>query len=123
MTRWIGISLGDVTGIGPEVTLKTLATLPAEEDTRFLLIGDAGHIHTLNKRLGLDIPLKPFSSKEAEGHFFITDPQTEPLPAQMEPGSPLAARAAVDWLREGAQRCLSGELGAMVTAPVNKHSI
>ena len=27
MTRWIGITLGDVTGIGPEVTLKALAAL------------------------------------------------------------------------------------------------
>ena len=25
MTGWIGISLGDVTGVGPEVTLKALA--------------------------------------------------------------------------------------------------
>jgi len=123
MTRWIGISLGDVTGIGPEVTLKTLAAFPAEEDTRFLLIGDAAHIHALNRQLGLNLPLKPYSSKEAGGHFFITDPRTEPLPAQMETGSSLAARAAVDWLREAAQGCLRGELGAMITAPVNKHSI
>ena len=31
MTGWIGISLGDITGIGPEVTLKALA-LEAQAD-------------------------------------------------------------------------------------------
>jgi 4-hydroxy-L-threonine phosphate dehydrogenase PdxA len=40
MTRWIGITLGDVTGIGPEVTLKALAADAADDDTRYLLIGD-----------------------------------------------------------------------------------
>ena len=40
MKNWIGISLGDITGIGPEVTLKALASeLPADE-ARYLLIGD-----------------------------------------------------------------------------------
>ena len=39
---WIGISLGDVTGIGPEVALKTLASEAESSDTRFLLIGEPG---------------------------------------------------------------------------------
>jgi hypothetical protein len=40
MTGWIAISLGDITGIGPEVTLKALAAEDASDDLRFLLIGD-----------------------------------------------------------------------------------
>jgi len=38
-------------------------------------------------------------------------------------GSPVAARAAIAWLRDGAERCLRGELDALVTAPVNKEAI
>jgi 4-hydroxythreonine-4-phosphate dehydrogenase len=38
-------------------------------------------------------------------------------------GSPAAARAAVAWVREGAERCLRGQLDALVTAPVNKEAI
>jgi 4-hydroxy-L-threonine phosphate dehydrogenase PdxA len=52
MTRWIGITLGDVTGIGPEVTLKALAAEPAIDETRYLLIGDEGHLQQLNEKLG-----------------------------------------------------------------------
>jgi 4-hydroxythreonine-4-phosphate dehydrogenase len=38
-------------------------------------------------------------------------------------GSPAAARAAVAWVRDGAERCLREELDALVTAPVNKEAI
>ena len=48
MSNWIGITLGDVTGIGPEVTLKALAAEGPADDTRYLLIGDAGHARRLN---------------------------------------------------------------------------
>ena len=38
-------------------------------------------------------------------------------------GAPAAARAAVAWVREGAERCLCRQLDALVTAPVNKEAI
>jgi 4-hydroxythreonine-4-phosphate dehydrogenase len=41
----------------------------------------------------------------------------------LSPGAPEAARAAVNWLQEAAQRCLRGELSGMVTAPVSKAAI
>jgi 4-hydroxythreonine-4-phosphate dehydrogenase len=54
---------------------------------------------------------------------FIASPSAEALPADLMEGSPAAARAAVAWLADGAQRCLRHELDALVTAPVNKESI
>jgi 4-hydroxythreonine-4-phosphate dehydrogenase len=38
-------------------------------------------------------------------------------------GSPAAARAAVAWLTDGAQRCLSQETDALVTAPLSKEAV
>jgi 4-hydroxythreonine-4-phosphate dehydrogenase len=71
----IGITLGDVAGIGPEIVVKALAS------------------GRLNKRFDYEV---------------IGDPHTE-------------RRAdAVDWVVQGARRCLSGELTALVTAPVSK---
>jgi len=123
MTGWIAISLGDVTGIGPEVTLKALAAEAEQDDTRYLLIGDSGYTAALYERLGLQLPLQPFSEFSAEGRFFVHNPLREPLPPGLEPGSPAAARAAVAWLTDGAQRCLSHETDALVTAPLNKAAI
>jgi 4-hydroxythreonine-4-phosphate dehydrogenase len=120
---WIGISLGDVTGVGPEVTLKAIAAEATADDTQYLLIGGEKVVRELNASSGLNLPLKTFSRYSDGGKFFTTDSLTEPLPQNLPTGSPLAADAAVAALREGGQRCLRGELAALVTAPVNKESI
>jgi 4-hydroxythreonine-4-phosphate dehydrogenase len=123
MKNWIGITLGDITGIGPEVTLKALAAESVADDTRHLLIGDEGYVRRLNEKLETNLPLEKFSSYDAAGKFFITRPFAEPLTENLPAGSPAAANAAVASLRNGAKRCLRGELDAVVTAPVNKEAI
>ena len=62
MTGWIGIALGDLTGIGPEVTLKALAGLEVADSHRYLLIGDVPFIQRENQRLGLNLPFHPYGS-------------------------------------------------------------
>ena len=94
MTGWIAISLGDVTGIGPEVTLKALAAEADRDNTRYLLIGDSAYTAAAYERLDLNFPLQPFSEFGATGRFFLHDPSDEPLPPGLEAGSPAAARAA-----------------------------
>jgi 4-hydroxythreonine-4-phosphate dehydrogenase len=123
MTRWIGITLGDVTGIGPEATLKALAAEPADDETRYLLIGDAGHLQRLNEKLGTRLPLEKFSGYKTAGKVFVTQPFAEPLPENLPAGSPAAANGAMAALKNGARRCLRHELDALVTAPVNKEAI
>src|SRR5580700_3754049 len=123
MTGWIAISLGDVTGIGPEVTLKALAAEAEQDDTRYLLIGDSEHTAALYEKLGLHFPLQPFAEFGAQGRFFLHNPLSEPLPPGLEAGSPAAARAALAWLTDGAQRCLNHEIDALVTAPLNKEAV
>jgi 4-phospho-D-threonate 3-dehydrogenase / 4-phospho-D-erythronate 3-dehydrogenase len=123
MTGWIGISLGDVTGIGPEVTLKALALEAPADNTQYLLIGDAEQTRCLNEQFGLKLPLQSYSSQDQPGRFFLCQPLSDPLPADLMEGSPAAARAAIAWVRDGAERCLRGQLDALVTAPVNKEAI
>ena len=119
----IGISLGDITGIGPEVTLKALAVEAQAGDTHYLVIGDEGHLRRLNQQLGLNLPLQNPGGPDRDGRISFCDPLPEPLPPELLEGSPAAARAAVAWLKEGAERCLRQELDALVTAPVSKQSI
>jgi 4-hydroxythreonine-4-phosphate dehydrogenase len=119
----IGIALGDVTGIGPEVALKAIAAETAGDPTQYLLIGDSARVRRLNEQLRLSLDLHDYADKSAGGKIFLHDPLREPLPQNLPPGSPVAARAGIAWLRDGAQRCLRGELDALVTAPVNKESI
>lgn len=116
----IGITLGDVTGIGPEVTIKALAQWPAP-DFRCLIIGDVARLKALNDRLRLGVKLEPFESWEKPGQFFVLERSL--LPEKLPQGDALAAEAALAWLDEGVDRCLKGELDGIVTAPVNKEAI
>ena len=121
--NFIGISLGDVTGIGPEVALKAAAAESGRDDAKYLFIGDETLLQRLNQKLALDLPLKRFANRHEGGRFFTSNPLSEPLPENLPAGSALAANAAVVALRDGGQRCLRGELAALVTAPVNKEVI
>jgi len=118
----IGITLGDVTGIGPEVTLKALAKEFTADDARYLIIGDAGWLRRTNEQLQLKLSLEDFG-KNPSARISVFNPLADPLPSDLVPGSPGAARAAVAWLKEAAERCLRHELQAMVTAPVSKENI
>ena len=123
MSRWVGISLGDVTGIGPEVALKAIAAEAPKDDTKYLLIGDTACALRLNQKLALNLSLEKFSGYDGAGRVFTTRPFAEPLPESLPAGSPVAANAAMASLRDGARRCLRRELNAIVTAPVNKEAI
>ena len=122
-TRRVGIPLGDATGIGPEVALKAVAAEAKKDDAKYLFIGDEGVLQRLNQKLSLEIPLRKFSASVQDGKFAFVNPPGRPLPENLPAGSPLAANAAIASLRDGAERCVRGELDAIVTAPVNKQAI
>jgi 4-hydroxythreonine-4-phosphate dehydrogenase len=128
MNGWIGISLGDVTGIGPEVALKAVdaeATSDAEAgcDVKYLFIGDSEYLAKLNEKLSINLPLRGFSNYDNAAKFFTFDPSFEFLPKKLLKSSSVVANFAVAALRDGGERCLRGELTALITAPVNKESI
>lgn len=116
----LGISLGDPTGIGPEVALKALAALPATE-TRYLLIGDAELANELNRRLQLGLSWQPFKPRDQQERILFLH---SPAPTSgMTKGSAEAARAALSWLRQGTQLALERKIDALVTAPLNKEAV
>lgn len=130
----IGISIGDVTGVGPEVALKAVAAESKNDQAQYVFIGDESHVRRLNKKLPKPLPLAtlPNSGHPTDpgmGHwrpgcrFFIANPLMKPLPVKLPAGSTVAAKAAMAALRHGAEQCLAGEMAALITAPVNKEAI
>jgi 4-hydroxythreonine-4-phosphate dehydrogenase len=110
----IAIALGDPTGIGPEISLKAIAAELTRDDESYLLIGDEELVLRLNEVLGTRLPFG--------GRARVVDPGAK-LANSLSAGAPEAARAAVSWLKHGAELCLRGEASALVTAPVNKETI
>lgn len=104
----IAIAIGDVTGIGPEVTLKALVAELTRDDFRYVLIGNGDLLHSLG------LPKNP--------RVEIHDPGIS-LPRSLSFGDPLAAKAAMACLKAGAELCLQGKAKALVTAPVSKEAI
>jgi 4-hydroxy-L-threonine phosphate dehydrogenase PdxA len=102
MTKWIGIALGDVTGIGPEVALKALARSLGDSSVGYVLIGDAALITRLNVSLGLKLSVKRgFPNLDAPAGIYVHNSISAPVPQNLSTGSEYAARAAVEWLKEG----------------------
>ena len=121
MKGWLGITLGDPSGIGPEVALKALAR--TEQDRfKYLLLGDADVITSVSKSSGVQLPLSSFQSYQQTGRFFYLQAGAG-LPADLACGSRVAAEGAMAALTEGARRSIAGELDGIVTAPVNKEAI
>src|ERR1043165_9175447 len=98
----IGITLGDVTGIGPEVTLKALAKEASSDDAQSLIIGDADCVRRTNEQLQLKLTVGDYRDKNSSARISVYNPQPESLSADLVPGSPAAARAAVSWVKEAA---------------------
>lgn len=122
--QYIGILLGDVTGIGPEVAFKALACAMSEDETVYVVIGDAGVARLYCGLLGYEGDLPLWSQRdEIPSRLYLQSPEVDPLPEELEQAGPEAARAAMAYLREGARLCLEGELDGIVTAPVSKESI
>ena len=86
--RIVGICIGDVTGIGPEVALKAVAEEAQVEDGfKYVLIGDVDHLENLNESLRLKLTL-------GKGKILARNPRKERLPERVEQGSKVAADAA-----------------------------
>ena len=93
MKRKIGICLGDVTGIGPEVTLKALAAEAQSGEVAYVLYGDAGHILKTNERLGLGLKFSKSAPGDQNSGLTICEPLAS-LPAELAPGASAAAHSA-----------------------------
>jgi 4-hydroxythreonine-4-phosphate dehydrogenase len=109
----LGVTLGDPSGIGPEVALKALAAQP-EDNFQYVIFGDSGVVERVNRDLRLGLS---FGKRFSVEH---TGPQ---VPIELTCGSRIAAESAMAALQAGAESSLRGEIAGIVTAPVNKESI
>jgi 4-hydroxythreonine-4-phosphate dehydrogenase len=117
----LAIALGDPTGIGPEVALKAIAAELPRDAERYLLIGDVRLVRELNASLKLGLDIK--ESTGGSARILVESRVPEKFEGEVPSGAPEAARAAITWLKHGAQLCLQNETSALVTAPVNKEAI
>jgi 4-hydroxythreonine-4-phosphate dehydrogenase len=127
----LALTQGDPAGIGPEILLKLLASSPAPESWRPILVAERAALEALRPSLP-GFPwdrLRYFSGPEIEEGDFIPDfiPVLDPVGDRrtVSPGTsgPADAAGAMAALDAGIALVRSGAADALVTAPVSKESI
>ncbi|MFT3973371.1 MAG: 4-hydroxythreonine-4-phosphate dehydrogenase PdxA [Amaricoccus sp.] len=117
--RPIVITMGDPSGVGPEVTVKALAALDPAERRDFAVVGDSAVLARAMAASGLDLPL---TAPGGDG-IGVIDVPVAGLPDRFGVLSPRCGEAvfqyistAVDWARDG-------RAAGIVTAPINKEAL
>lgn len=121
--RIFGITLGDVSGVGPEVLLKGF--LEGLTPKRFVVYGDAEPLRFACDKLGLQVPVRTIQEIEeaAAGAFNLVDFQllkkTDWTPCRI---SPIAGAAALKYVAQATRHALEGKIAGIVTLPMNKEA-
>ena len=107
MSIRIGITCGDINGIGPEIALKAISSTPWKNDVEFTFIGP--------EKFPMFGKIKAaFSTHWNVGLNEV--PSLGNITAE-------ASMTAVAAIERGVQGCLAGELDAIVTAPICKEGL
>ncbi|MBI3755076.1 MAG: 4-hydroxythreonine-4-phosphate dehydrogenase PdxA [Deltaproteobacteria bacterium] len=113
MKPTIAITMGDPTGVGPEVILKAVSDKNIRRLCNPVIIGDEAVL----KHLILNLKFKISNLK------FIN--LSNLTPKKLKPGKPdkTCAKAMMAYIREAVRMALNGDVDAIVTGPISKEAI
>src|ERR1043166_7336522 len=123
----VGITMGDPSGIGPEVVLKAVAEAEVRDVCQPVIIGDAQLLAHNARRLDLqcgydivrrDEELPPHANEPIIYHL-------NNIQGHIEPGieSGAAGKAAAQYIEAAVELCAAGTIEAIATAPINKRAL
>lgn len=128
MRPTIGITLGDVAGIGPEIILKALRKPKIYEVSKPVVIGDARRLQKALEIVGgWDQTIHPIQ-EITEARFVygtVNCLDMRFLPGNLAFGkiSPEAGNAAYHYIAKAVELAKIGEIDAICTAPLNKKAL
>ena len=109
----IAITMGDPSGIGPEVTLKALASSKISGLANFLLIGDGFIVKKACRDMGLRLNKAKLLDLSNAGRGSFSYGKI----------SASSGKAALQYIDRAIELFGAGEADAIVTAPINKSSV
>lgn len=114
MLPTIALTIGDPSGIGPEVVVKALSDPELAKIAHWIVIGDSRVLRLAEQVTGLTSSAA--NIREVRSPENLDDFAFGKLDAE-------CGRAAVEYVRVATEMCLSKEADAMVTAPLNKKAV
>jgi 4-phospho-D-threonate 3-dehydrogenase / 4-phospho-D-erythronate 3-dehydrogenase len=124
----IGITMGDPTGVGPEIILKALSSEAPFQFCRPIVLGDGGVLLYTANRLGIHPVIEEITEIPESGYgparLFVSSISHLDA-ASLTFGRPdrECGEAMVRYVEEGVRRIRRGTLQALTTCPINKQAI
>lgn len=124
----IAVTMGDPSGIGPEIVAAAVADPAVAAVARPLVVGDRGALERGISVAGVSLTIETLAGAPPAvprpGVLYLRE-ITRLSPEDMVYGRPTSAAgdASFRYIREAAGLCLEGGAAAMATAPINKESM
>lgn len=119
----LALSIGDPSGIGPDLALLLWSQRHQLNVPEFLVLGDVKQLRLRAKHLQLNVPIEisnPASAKTDFQHFLPVQPLQNKLIENI--GVPITKNAAgiIEAIEQAVQLTLDGQTSAVVTCPISK---
>ena len=134
LTRPLALTMGDPAGIGPEIIARAFCDSPAEL-AGCVVVGDVVTLRRAAQLVGTgragSSGAMPVAQLDAAADWQAVPPRCMPVLQKCELAalvpygrvSALAGKAAADCIVWAARAALSGEVAALVTAPIHKEAL
>ena len=124
----IGITMGDPTGIGPEIIVKALATGEVFRVCRPIVFGDREVLVKTIERLGQSASVEVIEAIPKEGPLplkilLVSLSKLNAASLRFGKPDPECGEAMVRYIKEAVKWLLDGKLDAMTTCPISKEAI
>ena len=121
----VGISVGDINGVGIEVILKTFEDKRMLEFCTPLLFGSSKVISTHKKILNIETNIHDIKSIDQikEGQINLLNIWNEDVTLEIGNATKIGGQYAFKSLNEATKSLKRGEVDLLITAPINKETI
>src|SRR6478752_2540359 len=118
----VAVTLGDPAGVGPEVIVKALATLPEIERRDFVIVGNTEALERANRSAETGLRFAPAGSA-GEGLIAVDEVDLGAVLPEIGKVSSVAGDVPVRYITRAVELAMSGETDIIVTAPINKEAM
>ncbi|MCG7344834.1 4-hydroxythreonine-4-phosphate dehydrogenase PdxA [Sporosarcina sp. ACRSL] len=124
----IAIPMGDAAGIGPEITVKSLAKQELYDLCKPLVVGDANIIRKAIEVTGVNLNVNVINAPAEGTYEFGTIDMLDLANIDMatfEPGqvSGTNGKASFEYIKRSVELAMADEVKALATTPINKESL
>ncbi len=122
----IGITMGDPSGIGPEILVKALSNRSSFQNAQLIVFGDGPYLDHAQSLLGTNLSFSPWDFEDPEQEQGPSIPyfgrSTAP-PISMGTVQAVCGESSLRFITQAVEACRSGRIDALVTGPIHKGAL